>query len=237
MPKKILAWLLGLSLLAAAAAAQTPAPAPSEAQVQLRVLELIRLIEDKPNGVVVNEQVKVITEPDRPAFHPDGTRNQDFTVRPDTEHPALAGIVHEEENRERSGRELIRIGQPAVPALVRALTNEGYEFRPLYARVLGEIGDLRAAPSLLKYYEDGRNQLKVAQAAASLDPALAADAEKKGNAKKQAAVAALETLSGQKLGDEPAQWQAWWESQKDKVQPLPVPVHYSANPPEASSPR
>lgn len=226
-------WLVGLML---AGHARAQSPTPSEAEVRLRVLDLIRRMEYKPDGVVVNEQVKVIRDPNRPAFNPDGTRNQDFTVRPDSEHPSLAGIVHQEENRERYAQELIQIGQPAVPELVRALTNEGYEFRPLYARVLGEIGDMRAVPALLKFYEDGRQQLQMAKATAGLDPALAAEAEKKGTEKKQAAIAALERLSGQKLGDDPAQWESWWNGHKDKVQALPVPVHYSADPAAVSSP-
>ena len=218
-----------LVLLAGRIFAQSAA-APSDSAVQLRVQELIRLIETKPSGVFVNEQVKVIKPPDHQPYNPDGSRNQDFTVRPDTEHPAVADKIYVEERREQYLQELIKIGQPAEPALIRAMIFEGYEFRPLYCRALGEIKDLRAAPALLKFYEDGRNQLMVAKAARQLDPAAAAEAEQKGRARTAAAIAALENLSGQKFGDDPAKWQAWWDSRKGQVQPLPVPTLYSVNP-------
>ena len=220
--------LLGVFLLA-------QAPAPNDPNLQVRIQQLIQLIETKPSGVVVNEQVKVVTDPSRPAYQADGTRNQNFKVRPDNEHPSVSGIMHVEQNRENAVQELIRIGKPAVPALARAVMNEGLEFRFLYARALGEIGDLRAFPTLLKFYEDALNQLKVARAAASLDPVLSAEAERKGTAGKQAAHTALEKLSGQKLGDALGPWQAWWQTQKGKVEPLPVPVLYTANPPSGSS--
>ena len=226
-------WLLGVLLLAQAPA---PGPAPNDPNLQVRIQQLIQQIESHPSGVLVNDQIKVVTDPSRPAYGADGTRNQNFKVRPDNEHPSISGAMHVEQNRENAVQELIRIGKPAVPALVRAVTYEGYEFRFLYARALGEIGDLRAFPALLKFYEDALNQLKVAKAAQSLDPALAAEAERKGTAGKQAALAALEKLSGQKPGDDLGKWQAWWNTQKDKVQAIPVPVIYTANPP-SSSPR
>ena len=226
--------LLGVFLLAQAPA-PGPAPAPNDPNLQVRIQQLIQLIESHPSGVVVNEQIKVVTDPSRPAYQADGTRNQNFKVRPDNEHPSISGVMHMEQNRENAVQELIRIGKPAVPALVRAVTYEGYEFRFLYARALGEIGDLRAFPALLKFYGDALNQLKVAKAAQSLDPALAAEAERKGVAGKQAGLAALERLSGQKLGDDLGKWQAWWNTRKGKVEALPVPVIYTANPPSSPS--
>lgn len=218
-----LAWLL---LAQAPPPAPVPSPAPA-ANVELRVQELIRLIETKPSGVYVNQQVKIAPDSDRAAYHADGRRNQDFTVRPDDDHPSISGVMHYEQNQEKYLRELVQIGPAAVPGLVRAATYEGYEFRNLYARALGQIKDLRAVPALLKLYEDANNQLMVAKAAERFDPAMAAEAARKGNACKQDALAALAAVSGQNFGDDLNRWKAWWETQKGAVPALDVPKHYS----------
>jgi hypothetical protein len=237
--------ILALMILSASAFAQDPAvrkpsqestPARgADAQVQARINQLIKLINLKPNLVTVNQSHQVVKDPNHQPYNPDGTRSQDFTVRPDHSHPSISQAINVEQNRETWTRELIQIGKPAVSALVKALTYEGHEYREYYARALGGIGDLRAVPAVLKYYQDGVIQVNLAKMIRSSgDQAAAMECEKKGQTMKQAAVQALEQISGQKFGDDLAKWNQWWIENKAKVEPLPVPKHYSANPAPSS---
>jgi len=50
--------------------------------------------------------------------------------------------------------ELVKIGEPAVPALIRALEHEFHEVRYNSAKALGEIGDPSAVPSLVRSLDD-----------------------------------------------------------------------------------
>ncbi len=233
--------LLALMIFSASAFAQNSAPpnpspvstqSPSpDNQVQARINQLIKLINLKPNLITVNQSNQVIKDPNQQPFNPDGTRNQDFTVQPDYSHPSMSQVINADQNREKWTAELIRIGKPAVPALVKALTYEGHEYREYYARALGGIRDPRAVPAILKYYQDGVIQMNLAKMIRSSgDEAAAKECEKKGQTMKQAAVKALEQISGQKLGDDLAKWNQWWIENKANVKPLPVPKHYSANP-------
>ncbi len=200
-------------------------------QLEARINRLIMQINLKPNLLTVNESNVVMKEPNHQPYHPDGTRNQDFTVRPDLSHPNISQALNVEQNRDKWTNELIQIGKPAVPALVKALTNEKYEYRYYYARALGGIKDMRAVPTILKYYEDGGKQVNLAKLIRmSGDEAAARECENKGVVMKKAAVDALEQISGQKYGDDYAKWKAWWDQNKTGVDAIPVPKHYSANP-------
>ena len=203
----------------------------ADAQFQARINRLIQLINLKPNLIAVNQSNQVLKDPNWRPYNPDGTRNQDFTVRPDYSHPSISRAVNAEQNRETAVNELIKIGKPAVPALVGAVTNEGYEYRQYYARALGGIGDMRAVPAILKYYRDGVMQVNLARMIReSGDAAAAGECENKGRVMKQAAIKALEKMSGQKFGDDFAKWNQWWNENKANVNALPVPKHYSASP-------
>lgn len=204
-----------------------------DAQLEARINRLIYQINLKPNLMTVNQSNVVMKEPNHQPYHPDGTRNQDFTVRPDYTHPNLSQAINVEQNRENWTNELIQIGKPAVPALVKAVTLEKYEYRHFYARALGGIKDKRAVPALLKYYKDGVKQVNLASLIRmSGDEAAANECDNKGRVMKQAAVKALEQISGQKLGDDYAKWEAWWQQNKAGVDAIPVPVHYTATPPQ-----
>ena len=56
--------------------------------------------------------------------------------------------------RQRARHSLVSIGQPAVPALVEALTDPNGHRRWEAAKALGAIGDPSAAPALVRALED-----------------------------------------------------------------------------------
>jgi uncharacterized protein YrrD len=58
--------------------------------------------------------------------------------------------------RERAHSTLVAMGKPAVRPLLEALTNSTEYGRGQAAKALGEIGDLAAAPALVKAMEDGK---------------------------------------------------------------------------------
>jgi sporulation protein YlmC with PRC-barrel domain len=58
--------------------------------------------------------------------------------------------------RERAHSTLVTMGKPAVRPLLEALTNSTEYGRGQAAKVLGEIGDLAAAPALVKALEDDK---------------------------------------------------------------------------------
>lgn len=198
--------------------------------LQKRIEWLIRNINLKPSMVTVNQNNQVVKEPDHKPYNPDGTRNQDFVVRPDYSHPDISNAVNVDANREKWMLELIQIGKPAVPALVKAVTYEGHEYREYYAQALGKIGDMRAVPALLKFYQDGVMQLSMAKMIRSSgNETVAKECEAEGNKMINAAVQALEDISGEKYGKDFNKWQLWWRGKKENVDALPVPTHYKVD--------
>jgi sporulation protein YlmC with PRC-barrel domain len=62
--------------------------------------------------------------------------------------------------RERAHSTLVTMGKPAVGPLLEALTNSTEYGRGQAAKALGEIGDLTAAPALVKALEDGKFEVR-----------------------------------------------------------------------------
>lgn len=196
-----------------------------------RAEELIRKIEYQPTGIYVNRNANPIADPNRQAYNPDGTRNQNFKVEADYTAPEISKIFNVEQHRMQYAAELIKIGKPAVPALMLAACNEGYKYRHYYCHCLAAIGDLRASAALLKYYTDGIRQVKLAESIRTTgDQTWAAEVEKQGNQMKQLAIASLKQLSGQTIGDDFTAWETWWNQKKPELGPIPPLTTYTANP-------
>jgi len=73
--------------------------------------------------------------------------------------PDIDGLISQLASREFAMRrhaieELVRIGKPAVPALVEGLSNADSQLRWRLAKILVDIADPRAAPALVACLED-----------------------------------------------------------------------------------
>jgi HEAT repeat protein len=74
---------------------------------------------------------------------------------PDTINELIATLGdHDGLARQRARHSLVSIGQPAVPALVEALTDPGGAARWEAAKALGAVRDPSAAPALVRALED-----------------------------------------------------------------------------------
>lgn len=89
--------------------------------------------------------------------------------------------------RARAQDRLIDLGASAVEPLIQALTDRSEAVRWSAVRCLGEIGDLRAAPPLVRLLSD--------------------------ESIKGAAAEALQSLTGEKLGPDSGAWEAWLHGQ------------------------
>ncbi len=211
-------------------------PADPAAQ-QARINKLIEQIEYIPDGIMVNRAVTVVTQQDRKQYNPDGTYNHNFKVNPDYSAPAISRFVKPDAHRMGYTNELIKIGKPAVPALMLAVCQESHKFREYYCIALGQIKDLRAVAALLHYYQDGVEQFKVAKGIRSMgDEAWAVKVETRGRMMKDQALVSLRSMTGQDLGDDIKAWERWWESKKKQVGPIPPLTTYTANPEKTRSP-
>ena len=83
-----------------------------------------------------------------------GTKNQRSHEL--TETPILIATLGVDKGAERESarRALVNIGEPAVPALIDALSNLKQQVRWEAAKALGQIGDPIAAPALVTALED-----------------------------------------------------------------------------------
>ena len=236
--------LLVALLLAAPAFAQTTAPAaPSaapaapaarpvpdfsnppvaDAAQDARIRALVLAIEDKPNGVIINNAGYIEKAPVNQPYNADGSRNENFRVTPDLSGMEAVYALNGEARKQKAYDELVRIGRPAVPLLSMAVVMEAYEQRPLYVKALGEIRDPRAVPFLAKYMEDGK--MKVSMAPMVMRAGNTVESRKmEADGKKMMADSAdaLQKITGQAYGPDVARWRAWWDQNKAKVQgPMP----------------
>lgn len=204
---------------------------PENPSAEKRVMELVRTIESKPTGLVVNNRGVVNAPPEHQPYNPDGSRNQNFQVNPDYSSGEAANLMGHEERVKAAKAEIIKIGKPGVPALCRALVNGGNEKRDFYAAALGIIGDPRAIPALLRYMEEGRKRVTMASTYRdSGATAQAAQMEKSGKKIMERAADSLSKISGESFGTDMAKWRAWWEANKARVGPTPNLNLFSANP-------
>ncbi len=207
---------------------------PTAAQKK-NIKQLIKTIESRPSGVIIHNKAQVQSGVDHRPYNPDGSRNQNFRVLPDEESAKDTHKLDHQRKRGRAVKELIHIGRPAVPQVVPALMKEGHRFRHLYAYILGEIGDPRAVPALIKYMEDGVMKKSLAESYRRLDKKeMAGKLDKEGQGMVSDAAGALERISGEDYGPDLSKWKKWWKKNKHKYGP-PIPImQYTANPPESS---
>lgn len=80
--------------------------------------------------------------------------------------------------REEAIEELVKIGEPAVPALVKALGDKGWDVKANAAWALGEIGDASTVPALIDALgdEDEEVRLRAAEALGKIGDASAVPA-------------------------------------------------------------
>lgn len=86
------------------------------------------------------------------------------------------------------------IGTPAVELLIKALRDDAWEVRVGAVEALGKIGDRRAVYPLITVLGD----------------------EDEGEFIRESAAEALNLITGQTFGENPAKWQKWWEKNKVK---------------------
>jgi len=110
-------------------------------------------------------------------------------------------------------------GEKIVDALIAALAESDLDGREAAAGALGRQGDARAVPALLQAVrtDTTRVRLKAIRSLGELKdtqaitPLIAALAEP-GTRIKTAAAAALQDITGQDFGEDPAKWRQWWEA-------------------------
>jgi len=206
-----------------------PGPATPTPAQKKKIKQHIDTIEAIPSGVIINNRGEVEFNPGHRPYNPDGSRNQDFKVV-----PGDAENTIEQKNRRERGlavKALIKTGRPAVPQVVAALMEEGNQYRHLYAYVLGEIGDPRAVPALIKYMEDGKMKQTMAGSYERLGKKKMADKlDKEGRGMVADATGALERTTSENYGPDLEKWKKWWQENKHKYGP-PIPLRqYTANP-------
>ena len=103
------------------------------------------------------------------------------------------------EVRSSAYRELIKIGEPAVEPLIRALGDRKWVVRAYAAEALGKIGDERAVEPLIAALRD--NDATVRSIAAK----------------------ALERITGQNFGSNYVKWRRWWRRQGARK--IKIPHH------------
>ncbi|MFO8056413.1 MAG: hypothetical protein R6V10_03865 [bacterium] len=215
---------------------QEEKPVKPTPEKKKKIKKLISIIESKPTGVFINNRGRVKSGPEHRPYNPDGSRNENFRVVPETESGEAAGVLNHKKKRGRAVKELISMGRPAVPQVVGALMHEGREFRYLYAYILGEIGDPRAVPALIKYMEDGKMKLDMKKSYEKLGKKkMARQMEKEGRGMISDAAGSLEAITGEDYGPDLRKWKAWWKRNRSKYGP-PIPlVQHTANPPDSRS--
>lgn len=210
-------------------------PKKIDPALEKKIKSLIATVEKKATGTIVNNDGSVEVPPDHQPYNPDGSRNQDFKVTHDHEGGTATYRANLDKQRELAIKELIGIGPPAVDELSRALTRDYFQYRPMYAYALGEIGDPRAVPALLKYFETGEMKLKnvdFVRSAGNVE--MAARLERDGHKMMDDAASALSKITGQSYGRDHKKWSAWWEANKEKVGPVPDLQEYTANPKDSN---
>ncbi len=213
---------------------KNPTPASPTPEQEKEIKKRLETIEAVPSGVIIDNRGEVEVSPGHRPYNPDGSRNQDFKVVPGDVEETI-----EQKNRRERGlavKALIRTGRPAVPQVVAALMEEGNQYRHLYAYVLGEIGDPRAVPALIKYMEEGK--MKQTMAGSYEKPGkkkMAEKLDKEGRGMVSDATGALEQTTSEDYGPDLQKWKKWWQINRHKYGP-PIPLQqFTANPPESSS--
>ncbi len=208
----------------------TPAePMVVNPATRARVQNLIAAIEQQASGLIINRSGRVNNPRGDQPYNPDGSRNQNFRVVPDYQSGPAAVAGDANQRRKRATMELIKIGPAAVPQLSRALVNDFYKQRHLYAFALGEIKDLRAVPALIKYFEEALMKKKTAKAFQQHgDPAMANKLTNEAEQMIEVAWAALKKISGKDYGPDITKYKAWWEANKHTAGPCPSLDIYKA---------
>jgi len=205
----------------------TAMKAKVDAEIQKRVKELIELINQEPNVLMVNPKAVVVKDENWRPYTPDGKYNQDFKVIPDDSSPEVSQALKIEQNRQKWTNELVMIGLPAVPELIKASLDTGRKYRYFYITALGLIKDVKATPAILKYYQEGIDQEKLAKSMEKM--AAVEDAEalrKEAIFRKGVAIEALKNISGKDFGDDYAKWEQWWKDMEKKIGPVELPKLY-----------
>jgi hypothetical protein len=190
------------------------------------------VVEIQPEGLVISNRGKVDAPPDHKTYTADGSRNENFVVTPDYSQAEAALAINHDQRRAQAVQELIKIGGPAVDKLAVAVAADHNRDLHYYCYALGEIGDPRAVPAILKYFKDGRMKLKTAPASRSLgNENLARELEEEGRRMIAESVLSLQKITGESYGPDGAKWIAWWDANKADVGPTPKLILYTANPP------
>jgi len=198
-----------------------------EQEIQKRVKELIDLINLEPNVLMVNPKAQVVKDPNWQPYTPDGKYNQDFKVVPDDSAPEISQALQIEQNRAKWTNELVQIGLPAVPELVKAVLDEGKKYRHFYVTALGLIKDVKACPAILKYYYEGVEQVKLAKSLEQLGAGEEPEKLRQESIfRKGVAVEALKSISGKDFGDDYPKWEQWWKETEKKIGPVELPKLY-----------
>ncbi len=200
---------------------------PQNAEIQKQVKQLIDLINQEPNLLMVNPRARVVKDPGWQPYTADGKYNQDFRVVPDDSSPEIAQALQIEQNRVKWTNELIQIGLPAVPELIKSVLDEGKKYRQFYVTALGRIKELKAVPAVLKYYYEGVQQEKLAKSLETVGTSEDAQKLKQESAlQKGVAVEALKSISGKDFGDDYPKWEQWWKETEKKIGPVNLPKLY-----------
>lgn len=115
--------------------------------------------------------------------------------------PALAEALKDKDIRGSAIEALVKIGKPAVPALIEALKNENKDVRWIAATALGDRGDASAIPTLIEALEEEKHwvrQITIEALVKIGKPAVPALKEAQKNEKTQSiATEALERIEKQ----------------------------------------
>src|SRR5215475_3645278 len=79
--------------------------------------------------------------------------------------PALIAALPNETTRDEAAEVLVRIGKPAVPALIAVLNDPQWKVREQTAKALGKIGDKSAVPAMIAALNNDRSSMKERPAA------------------------------------------------------------------------
>ncbi len=207
-----------------------PLPDDPESRARARARSLIAAVEKVYSGAVFVGG-KIDEDPSHRPYNPDGSRNQNFYVAPDYANTEGAEMLNADRKRALALKQLIEMGLPAAPELCRAMVTGGYRYRHFYAYALGEIGDPRAAPALIKYMEDGKSMIEVSEAIkATGDTTHARELETRGRRMMSQGAGALGQITGESYGPDLAEWKAWWERHKAEIGETPNLKTFNVNP-------